>query len=283
MLDESSPSGDERIDVDLDDALLDQLVDHLVDLRTEDDGVHRKAFLETFLHPLPVHLHRDVVGRAQRQIVERVDDADRRDLTQHRLLEHADAFGGEERRDRHLVDPEQRRVGGVAHLHDELRTGVRGVRRLVTRLAAEEDQLDGAALEQRRRQHRLVAEVHHAFQLPRRVVQHIGVDAEVDVEVEHAAAACFAREPDQLELRDHFSSRRILDARERRSDRQVVPQQAAQMVRKERHPVDQRIRWIEITSSTTLLARALMAGRSQAGGISSTRVSSLDRFQSVAF
>ena len=93
------------------------------------------------LDAVPVHVHLDVVGWAESQIVERVDDADWRHFAFHCFLENADAFRVEQNGKSRLVVTIELRLGVLADLHDELRPGVAGFRWFVSGLSAEQHHL----------------------------------------------------------------------------------------------------------------------------------------------
>ena len=248
--------GNERVRLEDDHALLLQLLDGVLNLGRGEQPLVPVGGIHDVLRPVPVDVQRHVVGRPQGEVVEPVDDADRRQLAAHRLIEDGDTAIVELHRERRPVVAVQRRLCGLSDAADE--PGAVGCRRSPAHLA-EEHQLHAAIHDRHRRDDGEPVEIGQALELLAQGV-HVAVrHAKMHVEVREAADTRRRAVPDEEHLR--HVDRAVLPRDEARRQRHVVELQRIGMVAHDRDAVDHVEGWRFVQHGPTLRpSRAAIPG-----------------------
>src|SRR5690606_8211807 len=229
-------------DLDRHDLILDQLVDHLVDLDRGEQQAHAEAFLQMRLDPIPVrvHLHRE--RRAQREEVERVHHADRHQLALgERRFDELNAFLVELDAEHGLVVAVERGARRVLDVDDETRLLLAVEQRLAVwpAPAPEDDQPYAAALEHDRREDRILPQPVDPLQLARDRIDALRLEAEVHLEGQQPAVAGAAAKLQELQLRNVDARLRVEQRRQVRRRGQIVELPLARMVGEDGRALDE--------------------------------------------
>ena len=251
------PLGQERVHVNGDDPVLDELVHHLVDLHRGEQDIEPERVVEVLLHPVPVRGHAHGEGGPQGEEVEGVHHADGQDLAvQQRRLDQLDAGLIELDREDRLVVTVERGLRGKwrIDLLDEPRLVVG--RRAAAPAAAprpgrgrgllpEDDEPHGSVFQGYGRQPRRPVQPVDPPQLSGDVVQPGLVERKVHLEREEAPVAGAAAELQELDLRNIHAGRRVADRTQPGHRGQVVVLQRVGMVAEDRHALDECVRRLQ--------------------------------------